>query len=260
MLRELASAFVAMLAWESGCQLPLAANHHLLSKDFVHLAKLTVALAWYDNTTTAISDRDLQHSLETQWLAYAFNFVTGNMSTLKTVRVVYPTTTPALNNLAKETQPFVAAILHQNFNLTPIGEPINSETAVFYQHGLNVGLGLYDNGAQDTLNIILQRRDKVTFHTMAAFADSISPYTTYHRTLSTVVLATPFSIDLEQDNSEHSTTKCEFCYYRQGSVHSEEYTSLIQLINPPVSSQRETPEEGEDFTEEATGEREFIVL
>src|SRR2546430_2405779 len=141
--RELASAFVAMLAWELGTQTTQTENW-TFDTTFVHLAKVTVALAYHDNTMATAKPQQVRNSLEVQWLTLAFTWTFTHKETLAATNLTLPTSrlhtrehllTTNLNNMDANDRPVVEAILNINFNRHSSGQLIK-QTRPWYQSHL----------------------------------------------------------------------------------------------------------------------------
>ena len=122
--RELASTFFSKITWECGCQVTQDDSHPLLSKTYSELAKVTVAVAFYDNWSC---DRQMHNYLQTQWLINASCWTLENKETLKRIQIKGPTSGLAssqehlistINRCDPDTQTLVSAILQMEFNWT----------------------------------------------------------------------------------------------------------------------------------------------
>jgi hypothetical protein len=204
--RELASAFTAMVTWECGCQLPFAANHPLLSNEFHNLVKLTVALAYHNNTKATAETYQLRNSLEVQWLIYAMHWTLTNQNTLKSTTCTQPThrlhtkenqMATTLNELHGD-QPFVEAVLNINFNRLASGDLIQ-QTLRWYQSTLTVGCSKF---ALTIVDIVIQDHETVEQNDLLTFTTKIKPYLTYGDLIETNFFGLVIDLEMEDDDND----------------------------------------------------------
>ena|SRR5256885_3890251 len=216
--QELASAFVAMLAWELGCQLPESIDEHpLLFPQFANLAKLTVALAYHGNNRRHNSDSVLQTLLETIWLINAFNFTIQNTWTseyhLRSTLCTSPigslqqkeaTLTNALKKMDETTRPFVHAILHKDFH-----QQTNRHENCHTKH-LTTSCSP-EHACRAIVQIVRGKHEDVSSEDQEDFGAAIRPYLFYHRLIETKIYGETTRIDLDTKEKETGTIQCPFC-------------------------------------------------